>query len=77
MGFGEKWRGWIVECVSLARAVVLVNGATINEFKLCRGLRQGDPLSPYLFILVTEALHLLFENTEAEGLISGINYILF
>lgn len=39
MGFGERWRGWMAECVSTARVAVLVNGATIKRFWLSRGLR--------------------------------------
>ncbi|KAG8496821.1 hypothetical protein CXB51_008038 [Gossypium anomalum] len=76
MGFGKKWRNWIIECVSTARAAVLVNGSATNEFRLCRRLRQGDPLSPYLFILVTEALHLLLVKAEVAGLIYGIPNII-
>lgn len=76
MGFGLKWRNWIAECVSTARAAVLVNGSVTNEFRLWRGLRQGDPLSPYLFIMVTEVLHLMLEKAELVGLIYGISNIL-
>lgn len=39
MGFGEKWIGWMMECVSIVRAAVLVNGSSTNEFQLGRGLR--------------------------------------
>ena len=50
-GFGSKWRGWIRECLHSARTSILVNGSPTSEFSLKRGLRQGDPLSPFLFIL--------------------------
>lgn len=40
--FSPKWRGWIMECVTTASASVLVNGSPTAEFKLERGLRQGD-----------------------------------
>ncbi|GJZ64388.1 RNA-directed DNA polymerase, eukaryota [Tanacetum coccineum] len=50
----------------------LVNGSPSNEFSFHCGLRQGDPLSPYLFILVMESLHLSFLRVVDEGLFKGI-----
>ncbi|GKV48490.1 hypothetical protein SLEP1_g55300 [Rubroshorea leprosula] len=56
-GFGTKWRGWIKECLSTARCSVLVNGSPTEEFDLEKGLRQGDPLSPFLFLMIMEGLN--------------------
>ncbi|KAH1064348.1 hypothetical protein J1N35_029335 [Gossypium stocksii] len=53
----------------------IINGFTSKEFGLRRGLRQGDPLSPFLFILVTEALHLVFESAVEAGFVEGFNEI--
>jgi hypothetical protein len=49
MGFGNRWRGWIMQCISTAKMSVLVNGSPTEEFCLAKGLRQGDPLSSFLF----------------------------
>lgn len=46
MGFGNKWCRWIKTCISSASVSILLNGSPTKEFKLSRGLRQGDPLSP-------------------------------
>ncbi|GKV46285.1 hypothetical protein SLEP1_g53277 [Rubroshorea leprosula] len=71
-GFGGKWRGWIRECFSTARVSVLVNGSPTEEFAMGKGLRQGDPLSPFLFLMVAEGLHGLVKKAEEEGLLQGI-----
>lgn len=58
MGFGVKWHGWIQSCVSSAHFSILVSGSPKDFFfQSSRGLRQGDPLSPMLFVVTVEALH--------------------
>ncbi|GJZ04896.1 RNA-directed DNA polymerase, eukaryota, partial [Tanacetum coccineum] len=59
-GFREAWRTWIKGCLASSSASILVNGSPTQEFYFEKGLRQRDPLSPFLFILVMEALHLYF-----------------
>ncbi|GKF32307.1 RNA-directed DNA polymerase, eukaryota, partial [Tanacetum coccineum] len=55
-----------------AMGSILVNGSPTSEFKFHKGLKQGDPLSPFLFILVMESLHLSFNNILSAGLFKGI-----
>nr|GEU66892.1 arginine repressor C-terminal-like domain-containing protein [Tanacetum cinerariifolium] len=72
MGFGSKWRGWISSCLSSASISVLVNVSPSKEFKLERGLRQGNPLSPFLFLIVVEALQVSILEACDNGLYKGI-----
>ncbi|KAL4309232.1 hypothetical protein GQ457_01G010870 [Hibiscus cannabinus] len=75
MGFGVAWCAWILEYVSTAKVSILINGSPSKEFKMLKGLRQGDPISHFLFIAVTEAMHLLFKKAEEGMLIEGIKYL--
>nr|GFC16892.1 RNA-directed DNA polymerase, eukaryota [Tanacetum cinerariifolium] len=60
-GFGEKWCKWIQACLKSSRGSVIINGSPTEEFQLSKGLKQGDPLSPILFLLIVESLHLSFQ----------------
>ena len=52
---------------------ILLNGSPLKPFKMEKGLRQGDPLSPYLFILVSEALVCLLKKAEDMNLIEAVH----
>ncbi|GKA16393.1 RNA-directed DNA polymerase, eukaryota [Tanacetum coccineum] len=72
MRFGNKWCAWIRGCLESSMASVLVNGSPTDEFQVHRGLRQGDLLSPFLFILVMKGLHIVIENAMSAGRLLGI-----
>ncbi|GJV12474.1 RNA-directed DNA polymerase, eukaryota [Tanacetum coccineum] len=72
-GFGQKWCRWIGGCLNNAMGSMLVNGSPSSEFKFYKGLKQGDPLSPFLFILIMETLHLSFMRILNAGLYKGIS----
>ncbi|CAL1385032.1 unnamed protein product [Linum trigynum] len=72
LGFDEKWIKLIMSCVSSVSYAVLVNGHKSHFFKPGRGLRQGDPLSPCLFLLCSERLSAIVNKYEKEGKIHGI-----
>ncbi|XP_056698409.1 uncharacterized protein [Spinacia oleracea] len=72
MGFPAKWRHWIMQCVTTVSYSILINGEPSQPFKPKCGLRQGDPMSPYIFILVMEVLSRMLSKAEADGCIKGI-----
>jgi hypothetical protein len=72
MGFASKWIEIIMTCIRTVTYSVLVNGQPVGRITPTRGIRQGDPLSPYLFILCAEALSALLHHAERSGYLSGV-----
>jgi len=70
MGFSNKWIHWISMCNESVDYSVIVNNEPIGPIIPGRGLRQGDPLYPYLFIMCAEGLSLLIRDAEIRGTIS-------
>nr|GEU83518.1 cytochrome P450 [Tanacetum cinerariifolium] len=68
----RKWINWIHACLDSTFASVLVNSYPTKEFKLERRLRQGDPLSPILFILAMEALNVAFLEATNNNIFHGV-----
>ncbi|XP_022573038.2 uncharacterized protein LOC111214447 [Brassica napus] len=71
-GFDAQWVHLVMKCVSSVSYQVLINGEAKGHIKPSRGLRQGDPLSPFLFILCTEVLISHIKRAEETKKISGI-----
>lgn len=71
MNFCDKWIRWIDGCLSSASVSVLVNGSPSEEFGLERGIRQGDPLAPFLFLIVAEGLNGLVRRALELGKLVG------
>lgn len=72
MGFDRVWIRWIMACVRTVSFSVLLNGNSHGFIRPERGIRQGDPLSPFLFILCAEALVSCLNRSEEEGRLHGI-----
>jgi hypothetical protein len=73
MSFHPKWVTIMMECISTVSYSILVNGEPHGYIKPSRGLRQGDPFSPYLFLLCAEGLHSLLQRAKNGGAIQGIS----
>ncbi|XP_058746724.1 uncharacterized protein LOC131619669 [Vicia villosa] len=67
MGLGTIWLRWMEGCVFTSSMSIMVNGSTTKDFTVEKGLRQGDPLSPFLFVLVMEVLTALMNKAIDIG----------
>ena len=74
LGFHNKWIMWMRGCLESATISVLVNGSPTEEFKPTRGLRQGDPLAPFLFLVVAEGLAGLVRQANMINMLSGVKF---
>ena len=72
-GFPNKWRQWIFFCLSTVRFSILINGSPCGFFESSRRLRQGNPLSSLLFVLVMEALGRMLNKAIHEGHLLGFH----
>ncbi|GLT54232.1 hypothetical protein SLA2020_274480 [Shorea laevis] len=72
LGFHSSWVNWIRICISSPSFSILINGSPFGHFSPARGFRQGDPLSPFLFILGSEVLSRLLFKEEAAGRLKGL-----
>ncbi|GKD17719.1 reverse transcriptase, partial [Tanacetum coccineum] len=72
MGFGNIWCNWIHACLTTYELEFMVNGDSVGIIRPQRGLRQGDPISPYLFIIVADVLSRQISKAMESGSLSGI-----
>lgn len=72
MSFGVKWRSWISECLASSSISILVNGSATSEFHPKRGVRQGDPMAPFLFLIAAEGLNCIMNKAKEIGVFHGI-----
>jgi ribonuclease HI len=73
LGFATRWIQLIMMCVTSVQYAIVVNGEPCGNIKPERGLRQGDPISPYLFLLCAEALSALVTRANDDGTLTGVS----
>jgi len=71
--FRDRWRGWIAHCISTVCFSININGSPSRFFRSSRGLRQGDPLSLLLFVLMMKAFSRMIYATVDSGRLSGFS----
>lgn len=72
LGFSKHWCNLVRKCITITTLSTLINGFNTGKFSPSWVVRQGDPLSPYLFILVAEELSRMLKKAEEEGNLKGI-----
>jgi hypothetical protein len=71
-GFPSEFIDLIVECISTSSSSILIDRSPFGHFKSSRGLRQGDPMSPFLFVIYFDLLSRLISKAELEKRVHGI-----
>ena len=74
MGLRAKWVNWIKRCITTS-FLVMINGSPKGFFNSTRGLRQGDPISPYLFVIGMEVFSTLIDKAALGVSLSGFNLV--
>nr|XP_028965078.1 uncharacterized protein LOC114827439 [Malus domestica] len=72
LGFADEWITWIMQCIMTVSYSFKLNGEPISFVQPKRGIRQGDLLSPFLFVICAEGLSALLDEGESQGRIKGI-----
>lgn len=72
-GSGNKWRRWIMGCISSTNFSIIINGHPRGKIKATRGLRQGNPLPPFLFTLMVDYLSIMLTKGLDAGHVEGFN----
>jgi hypothetical protein len=73
MGFHSQWVSLLMECITTVSYSLLINGEPRGHITPSRGLRQGDPISPYLFLICAEGLNGLLNKAASNGEIHGVS----
>lgn len=69
LGFSGHWVNFLIKCVSSVTYSIIVNGSPYGYIHHCRGLRQGDPILPYLFLLYAEGLFALIDQCHNDRVV--------
>lgn len=72
MRFLERWITLIMVCLRTVSYPIVVNGQLVGNIQPTRGIHQGDPISPYIFLLRAEALSSMLAQVENNGSITGV-----
>ncbi|KAK9924951.1 hypothetical protein M0R45_033292 [Rubus argutus] len=72
LGFHQTWVNWIMRCIRTVSYSFILNGEPRGLIKPTRGLRQGDAISPYLFLICAEVLSLMISMAESQGRLQGL-----
>jgi hypothetical protein len=74
-GFNKDWISWIMNLISSTFFSILVNGLPSQTFSPSRGIRQGDPLSPFLFFIMVEGLGRYIKGPIQNGYLEGLLFM--